>query len=314
VRNLHPSGTVFLNVTSRTLLASSLTVLAMGGAGCVVNMDHEGQIEHVEKRFTVQPGSPSEVHLITFDGAVEVRSWDRPEVLIQIDKRGADKETLGKIEIIADKKGDVIQIEARYTKTRTTFVGLGFFLSPTAKLVASVPRNTNLTIRTSDGNVVLERVSGHADIHTGDGTVRVTETSGELLAETSDGSIQMDDVTGRIEARTSDGTIRLSGTPSSLKARSGDGSISLRIRSGASMTDDWMVTTDDGSISVELPEGFAAQIEADPGSDGRVRNELSLADVVGGTRDKRTLSGALGKGGRKFSIRTSDGTIRLINY
>lgn len=301
-------------MSSRALIASSLTLLAMGGTGCVVNVDHEGQIERVEKRFEVKADSPSNVRLITFDGAVEVRSWDRPEVLIQVDKRGVDRETIGKIEILAEQKGDVIQLEARYAKTRTTFVGLGMFLSPSAKLIASVPRNTNLTIRTSDGSVVLERVSGHADIHTGDGSVRVTETSGELLCETSDGSIQLDDVTGRIEARTSDGTIRLSGTPSSLKARSGDGSISLRIRNGAAMTDDWMVTTGDGSISVELPAGFAAQIEADPGSDGRVRNELTLADVVGGTRDKRTLTGALGKGGRKFSIRTSDGTIRLINY
>ena len=56
------------------------------------------------------------------------------------------------------------------------------------------------------------------------------------------------------------------------------------------MTGDWMVTTGDGSISVELPDGFDAEIEADPGSDGRVRNDLKLVNVTGGTRDQRAAA------------------------
>ena len=57
--------------------------------------------------------------------------------------------------------------------------------------------------------MVVERVTGRAEIHTGDGSIRVTETSGELLAETSDGNMQIDDVSGRVETRTGDGSIRL---------------------------------------------------------------------------------------------------------
>jgi DUF4097 and DUF4098 domain-containing protein YvlB len=300
-------------VTSRALLASCLAAATIGGPACVVNVDHEGQIEREDKRFAVSK-TPADLRLTTFDGAVEVRSWDRPEVLVQIEKRGPDKESIAKIEILSEQKGDIIQVEARHTKTSSPFVGIGFFLSPSAKLIASVPRNTNVTIRTSDGAVVVSRVTGRVEIKTGDGSVRVAETAGELLAETGDGSIQIDDVTGKVEARTGDGSIRLSGTPSSLRARSGDGSIWLRIRSGAAMADDWMVATGDGSISIELPDGFAAQVEADPGSDGRVRNDLKLEGLTGGTREKRLLTGALGAGGRRLSIRTGDGTIRLTSY
>jgi hypothetical protein len=315
VRNLHPPGTVFLNVTSRSLLAASLaglTACAIGGSACVVSVEHKGQIEHVDKRYTVGK-APVELRLTTFDGAIEVRSWDRPEVLVQIEKRGQDKDALAAIEIIAEQKGDVIQVETRTAKATSSF-GIGYVVSTSAKLVASVPRNTNLLLRTSDGSVIVERVTGKAEIHTGDGSIRATETAGEMLAETADGSIQIEDVAGRVEARTNDGSIRLSGTPTSLRARSGDGSISLRIRDGASMTDDWMIATGDGSISLELPQGFAAQIEADPGSDGRVRNDLKLANVVGGDREKRMLTGALGEGGKHLTIRTADGTIRLTNY
>ena len=80
------------------------------------------------------------------------------------------------------------------------------------------------------------------------------------------------------------------------------------------MTDDWMVATSDGSVSAELPDGFSAEIEADPGSDGRARSELTLVNASGGTRDQRTLRGRLGQGGRLFILRTGDGTIRITNY
>ena len=311
VWNPQPPESVFLSVTSRALLVS-LAALAVLSAGCVVSVDREGYIQRIEKRFTVG-AAPADVRLDTFDGAVEVRSWDRPEVLIQIDERGQDKAAIDRIEVVAQQTGNTIEVAIRHPG-RTTFVGVGFFVSTSAKLIASVPRNTNLNIRSGDGSVMVERVTGTLDILTQDGSIRATETGGELVAETHDGSIQIDDVTGRVEARTGDGSVRLSGTPGAVRVRSGDGSVVLRIRRGAVMTGDWVVDTGDGSVSVELPEGFAALIEADPGSDGRVRSDLKLDNVAGGTRDSRAMTGVLGRGGRSLTIRTGDGTIRLTNY
>ena len=277
-----------------------------------MSVGHEGYVERVDKRFAITVAIPT-VRLTTFDGTIEVRSWDKAEVLVQVELRGNDKEAVSKIEVNAAQKDDAIEIDTRNT-TKGGFTGIGYYVSPSAKLIASVPRNTNLVIRTSDGGVVVERVNGRAEIRTGDGMIRLTETTGEILAETRDGNIRIDDVSGRVECRTNDGSIQLSGTPTRLRARSDDGSVALRFRTGATMTDDWMVDTGDGSVSVELPEGFAAEIEADPGSDGRVRNDLGLANVVGGTREKRSLKGSLGTGGRKLLIRTGDGTIHLTRY
>ena len=77
-------------MTSRALIvSSSLAACALGGSACVVSVEHQGQIESVEKRFTVS--KTVELKLTTFDGAIEVRSWDRPEILVQVEKRGQDK-------------------------------------------------------------------------------------------------------------------------------------------------------------------------------------------------------------------------------
>jgi DUF4097 and DUF4098 domain-containing protein YvlB len=293
------------------LLGASLMAIAAGAPACVVSVDHEGVIEREEKRFSAKD-SP-EVLLTTFDGAIEVRSWDRPEVLVQIEKRGQDKDVVSKIDVLAEQKNGRISIETRYSG-RTSFVGFGVWQSPSAKLIATVPRTANLQVRTADGNITIAKVTGRIDLRSEDGAIRVTETSGELIAETADGSIQLEDVAGRIEARTDDGTVRLSGTPSVVRARSGDGSIVLRIRSGAVMVDDWMVATNDGSVTLELPDGFNAEIEAEPASGSRVRNDLTLASVSGGTREARTFKGTLGTGGKKLVLRSGDGTIRLTNY
>lgn len=298
---------------TRALFVSSVTAaMAVAGSACVMSVGHDGYIEHVEKRFAVT-AQIADVRLTTFDGSVEVRSWDSAEVLVRVELRGNDKDAVSKIDVSANRKGDAIEVEARNT-SKGGFTGIGYYVSSSAKLIASVPRNTNLTIRTSDGSITVERVTGHMEIHTGDGAIRLTETSGDLLAETNDGNIQIDDVSGRVELRTNDGSIHLSGTPTRIRARTGDGSMALRIRSGASMADDWMIDTGDGPVSLELPDGFAAEIDADPGSDGRVRNDLDLTNVTGGTRDRRPLKGSLGQGGKKLVIHTGDGTIHLTRY
>lgn len=311
VRNIQLAYTVSVVVTSRLLATASLAAAVVGAQACVVSVDHEGTIERVDKRFSVD--KTTDLHLYSFDGSIEVRSWDKPEILVQIEKRGQDKDVVAKIEVTAEQKDNKVHVEARYS-AKTGFVGFGIYQSPSARLVASVPRNTNLILKTADGSVVVERVSGRTEIKTDDGTIRALEVTGDLLAETGDGSIQIDDCAGRVEARTSDGSIRLSGTPNVLRARTGDGSISLRIRRGATMSEDWMVATNDGTVSVELPDGFNAEIEAEPSSDGRVRNDLVLASQTGGTREVRTLKGRLGEGGKRFTLRTGDGTIRLTNY
>lgn len=303
---------VSTSMGNRPVLCGSLIFSAFVAAGCMVNIDHEGHIEREEKRFEVS--GTADLSLYTFDGSIEVRSWDRPEVLVEIEKRGEDAEAVAKIEVLAEQSGNRIQVEARRPSGGTTFVGIGSFTSPSAKLVATVPRSLDLIVRTGDGSIVADRISGRIELRTGDGSIRVFESSGELLTESGDGSIEIEDASGRVEARTDDGSVRLSGTPGVVRIRSGDGSVAVRVRDGAVMTDDWMVATSDGSVSIELPDRFNAEIEAEPGSDSRVRSELTLTNAVGGTRDERTLRGTLGEGGHRLTVRTGDGSIRLNRY
>jgi DUF4097 and DUF4098 domain-containing protein YvlB len=254
----------------------------------------------------------------TFDGSVEIRSWDRSEVLIEVEKRGQDKDAVSKISVTADQKGNHINVDATHAG-RTRIVGIGHFTSPSARLIVSVPRKCNITARTADGSISLDRVEGKLDLKSGDGSIKVIESKGDLIVESGDGTLTLDDVSGHVEARTDDGSVRVSGTPGALRVRTGDGSVTLRIRDAVQMTDDWMIDTGDGSVTAELPAGFNAMVDADPGSDGRVHSDFELtnatgANITGRSREHGAVSGQLGAGGRKLTLRTGDGTIRITSY
>lgn len=291
--------------------ASRVSVLLVGalagGSACAVSVDQQGYIEHQEQRFPAT--STVELHLTTFDGAIEVRAWDRPEIVVDVEKRAEDKAAVDRIKVNVDRLGDRVSLEA--VDPDAHHPSMGFFVSSRVRFVASVPKNTNLVIESSDGALSVERVSGQLQLRTGDGTIHAVETDGKLSANTGDGTIELENVSGQIDVQTSDGSMRISGTPTALRARTDDGAVVLRVREGAKVSADWEVSTDDGSVSVDLPSGLDAEIDADPGDDGHVRNHLTLTNVTGGTRDEPRLRGRLGAGGHRLTIRTGDGTITL---
>ena len=290
------------------------TVVA--STACRLNVDTQAFIEREEKRFPAD--ALVDLNVSTFDGSIEIRSWDRAEVLVEVEKRGQDKDAVAKISVTAEQKGNRITVGALHSG-HTVVIGIGRFTSTSARLIVSVPRKINLTARTGDGSITLERVEGKLDLRSGDGSIKVIEGKGEVVVETGDGTLTLDDVSGHVEARTRDGSVRVSGTPGSLRVRTGDGSVSLRIRDGAQMTEDWMIDTGDGSVTAELPAGFNAMIDADPGSDGRVRSDFTLtnsgaANTSEKSRDRGPVAGQLGTGGKRLTLRTGDGTIRITNY
>ena len=299
------------SVMTRTLrLALAVPVLAASVAGCTIQMDAQAFIEREEKRFPV--GDAPVVHLTTFDGSIQVRPWDRPEVLVEIEKRGADKEAVSEIRIDAEGSGDKITVEVKKPGSEHRVIGLGVHHSTSARLIASVPRGTALTLVTRDGSISVERIDGKLELRTDDGSVRVSEAPGDLLIVTRDGSITLERVGGRIDARSGDGSIRVNGTPSALMLETRDGSVTVRADRGTEMAEDWSVRTGDGTVVVELPDGFAAEIDAET-QDGSVRNSLAVSGEAERTsrEDRRRLQGTLGAGGRVLKLRTNDGSIRL---
>jgi DUF4097 and DUF4098 domain-containing protein YvlB len=243
-------------------------------------------VEREEKRFATT-GKP-DVSLFTIDGAIEIRPWDKSEVEVIVEKRGADKDAIADITVNATQNDNHIDVKVEWPRHK----GFSFGLSKSAKLIVSVPRSSDILAKSGDGSIDVERVAGKIELRSGDGSIQARDLAGDVNAQTGDGSITLD------------------GKFSTVRARSGDGSVRIHAASGTTAASDWDISTGDGSVTLELPDGFNAELDAHTG-DGRVAvHELTLSNVTGEI-SRNTVKGRLGSGGPVVRVRTGDGSITL---
>jgi hypothetical protein len=295
----------------RSLLAVGLSAVLPFVVGCInISGDDFGRfVKRDEKRFNVD-GKP-EVVLATFDGSIEIRSWDRPEVLVVIEKRAATEAAADAVDVVSTQQGDRVSVEVKMPTNR----GLGWhwFGGGSARLVVSVPASSDVKASSGDGSIRLDRVNGTISLRSGDGSIHASSSSGNVSVSTGDGSIELDHVDGVLEATTGDGRVRMTGKLTSVHARSGDGSIAVHAEPGSSANADWELTSGDGSIALEIPDGFSANLDARTGDGGIHLDGISVANVTGAIK-RNAVTGQLGTGGRAVRVRTGDGSITLRRF
>ena len=273
-------------------LALPVTLAALLAApGCVdiIGADLNKYVERDEKHFTVS-GKP-DVTLTTFDGSIEIRPWDKADVQVVIEKRGRDKDDVAAIEVKAEQRGNHVEISV--TEPKRVHEGFNLhFNNRSAKLIVSVPVSSDVVAKSGDGSIDIERVAGHVQLRSGDGSIRGRMLSGDVEANTGDGSIALDGKLARVRVHT------------------GDGNVAVHADPGSSPNADWDIVTGDGSVTLEVPDGFGAELDAHTGDGGIHMRDVTLSNVTGNI-GKNSLRGRLGDGGRAVRVRTGDGSITL---
>ena len=204
------------------LTTAMLLPLALGG--CVV-VDSQGHITRDEKRFTVA-GAP-ELKLTTFDGSIEIRATDSKSVLVEIEKRGPSQEAIDELKVETRQDGDRIEVEVKRPPKDAMMLGFGR-ISPTAKLIVTMPRDGHVNARSGDGSIRIEGIHGRLELRTGDGSVRATDVSGQISVATGDGSVTIDNADGDLDVDTGDGGVSLylpQEFAAEVDAHTGDGTI-----------------------------------------------------------------------------------------
>ncbi|HMD37111.1 MAG TPA: DUF4097 family beta strand repeat-containing protein [Vicinamibacterales bacterium] len=269
-----------------------LLATAAAPACAVVDADFK-YTEREEKRFTT--GGKPQVTVSTFDGAIEIRPWDRNEVLVVVEKRGSNKEDVQPIAVRASQDGDRVTVDVTSTHDRNVFFG---FVGRSAKLIVSLPAASEVTAKSGDGSIDVESVAGTVDLRSGDGSIHARALTGDVTATTGDGSI---DVSGKLTA---------------LRAHSGDGSVHIHADQGSAPSADWDITTGDGSVTLEIPDNFSGELDAHTGDGGIHMDGVAVSDTPNGERDRQSrrrnsVRGRIGSGGKSIRIRTGDGSITL---
>jgi hypothetical protein len=286
-------------------LIAPLFCLSLFATGCSIDVTDDSVESREEKSFTVS--GPVTLAVNTFEGSIEVASWDRNEVRVEILRRASSERQLADLEVVTTQDAGRIVLEAREPGRRDG--GRFGFDSPSISFVVTAPKTTSLQARTGDGSVAARDLSGSARIDTGDGSIRLDRVDGDLQLRTGDGSVDVTTGRGRVEIETGDGSIHLSGVLTGMRLQTGDGSVDVTVEPGSAMQADWQIATGDGSIALRLPEAFDAEVDASSG-DGGVHVD-GIPSPANAEEPRNVVKGRLGRGGRSLRLQSGDGSIAV---
>ena len=113
--------------------------------------------------------------MATFDGTIEIQSWDKPEVLVEIEKRGPTRESVNALEIKSSQDGDTIDVEVPKPNRPFPLSACAVAIGTFERVAAAAKRSQ---ARSGDGHS-RPALNGQIDLHTGDGSIRATEIAGD---------------------------------------------------------------------------------------------------------------------------------------
>jgi hypothetical protein len=235
------------------------------------------------KDFTVS--GQADLRVEVDDGRVTLTGTDAKRIEARVIVTGW-KMGPGGVQVVDRQTGDRVELDVRVAKIDRWFsVG-----DRSVRVEIRVPNGLLANIHTRDGSISVDGVSGSFRLRTGDGRIEATRIDGTLSADTGDGSIR---VRGRLDA---------------LTLHTGDGSIEADLMSGSKITSGWDVGTGDGHVTLRLPAGLGAELDAHT-NDGKIETDfpVTTSRVTGSD-----IRGKLNGGGPTLKVRTGDGAIRIL--
>ena len=261
-------------VRSWALVAGALFTLLVVAVAC-----DDADIEPVESRddsFSVS-SSPRLV-INGFNGRIEVNTGSENTIRVQATLKKADK-----VDYKVTQDGDTVSVDAK-ERGRSIF---RFGRSPGADIEVTVPAQTIVELRTSNGSIEIHGIERSGILRTSNGKIVMEDVKGDFDVDTSNGSITVSGMEGTVRLETSNGRIDFTGklTPGGRnEMRTSNGSITVRLEGEPSVELD--ASTSNGSVSSKLP-------------------------ILASSTGDNHLAGSIGNAEAELTIRTSNGSVTV---
>ena len=316
--------------------AAGLVVLALPAFAAVGT---ENVLKH---SFRVSPGGVANVRTET--GSIEVTTHSGNTVEAQVirrvptDDKAEVKRVLENFDVDFEQRGNEVYVTAKRLNRGWMFRDSRLKV----KVVLVVPRNFNVDLRTSGGNIGVADLTGEVDartsggnlklgringpveaktsggnidlkesrgtvdIATSGGNITIGDVQGDLSAQTSGGNIKIESVAGNVEAETSGGNISVDDARGTIDAETSGGDVVARLR--AQPQGSSRLHTSGGSVTVYLAPAIRVNVRAHS-SGGGVHSDVPV--TIEGKVDRSTLNGKINGGGPDLVLSTSGGTVEI---
>lgn len=258
--------------------------IALVVLGACLTATQLARADEWSKSYSVA-GQPN-LRVETSDGNIHVDTWDQNTIEARVTTERY-KIGEGGIKIEEHQNGDTVELQVRF------------------------PHEVHFGLSTRSYRVDIDihvPKQGRVNLRTGDGSIHLANFKGDMELQSGDGRQDIDSVDGVLRVRTGDGQIGASGRFDALEMITGDGRIEARALPGSTVSTNWNLRTGDGSVTLEVPENMAADIDLHTG-DGHITTDIPM--TLEGRIDKKDIRGKLNGGGNLLTVRTGDGSIRL---
>ena len=253
---------------------------------------------------TYQVNGRAGLHVMTGDGDVVVTGADQQRIDARVTATGW-KIGPNDVQIIESQSGNSVSIEVKVPRWGFSMFGGN---RKSLRVEVSVPRELDLDVRTSDGNVTAQGVSGKIQFDTGDGNVTAGNIKGDIRIHTGDGHIEGHNFDGSLDANTGDGNLRIDGRFDALALKTGDGNIEAQVGSGSKVASGWNLHSGDGHITLRVPGDLNATLDAHTG-DGSITLDIPIQ--VSGSLSHSSVRGKMNAGGATLAVSSGDGSIHI---
>jgi hypothetical protein len=128
-----------------------------------------------------------------------------------------------------------------------------------------------LALRTSSGDVRVDRVAGSAKVTTGSGAISLGTVTGPATIKNSNGDTRLGAMSDDVQISAANGWIRLDRCEANVVAKTANGGV----RIGSARSGRVVAESGNGSLDIGIAEGTAAWLDLRTGY-GQLRNELEV--------------------------------------
>lgn len=240
---------------------------------------------------TFDTPEPITAEIDLYVGALQINATARADTTVEVRPRDpakdADVRAAGKVEI--DYAGGRLLVKDPRGEGLGWLVSKGMF-EVTVDLPAGSRVHTSTghvsircegrlgasKLKTSSGNLALDRLDGNAELTSAHGSIRAQEIDGTAVVKTTNGAITLGTVTGELRMNSAYGDITAERALASVAAKNAYGSIRISevVRGSVDLESSY------GELEVGIREGTAAWLDAGS-KHGVVRSSLEAAGDPG---------------------------------
>jgi len=274
---------------TKTLLGCFLGLLVVV-TGCCINI---GCGPRAKYERTIKLQAPLEAGCVfatqSHNGSITINGCDVVDCNITADiiaRAGSEEDA----KRIAEETKIKLETFGKKLTAKIEKPALIFNQSVSVNFNVTVPKQTDLQIKTHNGAVKITNITANIKATTHNGAVKITNTTANIKATTHNGSVSCKEVSGDVKLRTHNGSIT-----------------AVYCESAPAVCDVSMITHN-GGVNFIAPLNFSAKVEAST-HNGSITTNLPITVI--GKVSRRKLTGAIGTGEGKLHLETHNGSIKI---